>query len=96
MKPAGVVRLRLYVADHTINSSEAAANLTALCEEHLPGKHHIEIVDVLHEPERALADGIFMTPTLVKLSPAPVRTIVGTLSRTDTVLMALGLPVPSR
>jgi hypothetical protein len=32
-----------------------------------------------------------MTPTLVKLQPAPVRTIVGTLSDTDAVLRALDL-----
>jgi len=96
MKSAGIFRFRLYVADDTQNSSEAVANLTSLCEEHLPGKHHIEIVDVLHETKRAFADGIFMTPTLIKLSPAPMRRIVGTLSRTDTVLLALGLPLPAR
>jgi hypothetical protein len=32
-----------------------------------------------------------MTPTLVKLGPAPVRRIVGTLSETSTVLRTLGL-----
>lgn len=48
-------------------------------------------MDVLKEPKRALADGIFMTPTLVKLGPAPARKIVGTLNQTETVLQALGL-----
>jgi circadian clock protein KaiB len=32
-----------------------------------------------------------MTPTLVRLAPAPVRRIVGTLSQTEAVLIALGL-----
>jgi hypothetical protein len=32
-----------------------------------------------------------MTPLLVKLSPAPVRKIVGSLSVRDSVLQALGL-----
>ena len=32
-----------------------------------------------------------MTPTLVKLSPSPARTIVGTLGQTQPVLQALGL-----
>jgi circadian clock protein KaiB len=48
-------------------------------------------VDVLREPMRALEDGVLMTPTLMVLSPRPVRRIVGTLSQTDTVLQVLGL-----
>jgi len=54
-------------------------------------------VNVFKEPKRALADGILMTPTLVKLapSPAPMR-IIGTLSQTAPVLLALGLELPAR
>jgi len=82
---------RLYVAGDTQNSAQARANLAALCRSHLPGKHVIEIVDVLKDPQRALADGIFMTPTLVKLAPSPKQRIVGTLSETEMVSQALGL-----
>jgi len=91
MNQPAIFKFRLYVADHTPNSAQALANLSALCREHLPERHHIEVVDVFREPKRALADGILMTPTLVKLAPSPVRTIVGTLSQTETVLRALGL-----
>lgn len=49
----------------------------------------IDIVDVLVGPKRALAKGIFMTPTLV-VAPSVCR-IVGTLRQTQTVLLALGL-----
>jgi circadian clock protein KaiB len=84
-------RFLLYVADDTQNSVLAIANLTAICREHLPGRHEIKVIDVFKEPKRALADAVFMTPTLIKLSPAPVRRIVGTLSQTETVLNALGL-----
>jgi circadian clock protein KaiB len=84
-------RLLLYVADHTQNSVIALANLRALCAAHLPGRHKIEVVDVFKEPQRALADRIFMTPLLIRLSPAPVRRIVGTLSQEEKVLHALGL-----
>ena len=83
-------KFRLYVAGHTQNSAQARANLAAICRDHLP-KHEIEIVDVFKEPARALADGIFMTPTLVKLTPSPAQKIVGTLSQTETVLQALGV-----
>ena len=84
---------RLYVADHASNSAQAAFNLGALCREYLADRHTIEVVDVFREPQRALADGIFMTPTLVKLGPlpAPVR-IVGSLSERVLLIQALGLP----
>lgn len=83
-------KFRLYIAGDTENSAQARANLAAICREHLPN-HEIEIVDVLKEPKTGLADGIFMTPTLVRLVPAPSKKIVGTLSQTKTVLQALGL-----
>lgn len=90
-KSSAVCRFLLYVADDTQNSAVAVANLKALCEAHLPGRHEIEIVDVFKEPERALADRIYMTPTLIRLAPSPVRRIVGTLSQHERVLYALGL-----
>jgi circadian clock protein KaiB len=86
-----VYKFRLYTADDTQNSVHALANITALCHAHLPDRHEIEVVDVFREPQRALADGIRLTPTLVKLAPLPVQTIVGTLSQTRRVLQMLGL-----
>ena len=88
-------KFRLYTADDTLNSVQAIANLTALCEIHLPNHHEIEVVDVFAHPQRALADKIRMTPTLLKLSPLPARRIIGTLSQTKLVLVALGLDVPT-
>ena len=84
-------KFRLYVAGDALNSAQSMANLTALCQAHLPGRHEIEVVDVSKDPKRALVDGIFMTPTLLKIAPSPVRMIVGTLSQTQVVLQALGL-----
>ena len=84
-------RFRLYVAGAAQNSTHAIANLKALCRAHLQGRSEIEIVDVLREPGRALDDSVFMTPTLVRLAPAPSVRIVGTLSQTQTVLESLGL-----
>ncbi|MCM2339898.1 circadian clock KaiB family protein [Rhodoferax sp.] len=84
-------KFRLYVAGDALNSAQARANLAALCRAHLAGRYQIDIVDVFKEPKRALADAIFMTPTLVKLVPLPERIIVGTLSDVQTVLQALGL-----
>jgi circadian clock protein KaiB len=84
-------KFRLYVADDTVNSAQATANLQALCQSHLSGRHEIEIVDVFKEPQRALLEGIRMTPTLLRLAPLPVRRIVGTLMDTKRVLETLEL-----
>lgn len=84
-------KFRLYVAGDAYNSAQARSNLNAICQAHLPDRHHIEIIDVLTDPKRAHADGILLTPTLVKLWPAPVRRIVGTLNQPEIVLRALGL-----
>jgi circadian clock protein KaiB len=79
-------KFRLYVADDTMNSAQATANLQALCKTHLPGRHEIEIVDVFKDPQRAILEGIRMTPTLLRLAPLPIRRIVGTLVDTQRVL----------
>ena len=84
-------KFRLYVATDTLNSTQAMANLNALCRTHLPGRHEIEIVDVFREPQRALDEGIRMTPTVLKLAPLPTKRIVGTLVDTQHILEILGL-----
>ena len=45
--------LRLYVAGQTPKSLAAFANLKRLCEEHLPGRYRIEIIDLLTHPQLA-------------------------------------------
>ena len=84
------LQLRLYVAGNAPNSVRAIANARAICEEHFNGSHDLEIVDLLDHPVRGLADGIIVTPTLLKLSPLPVQRVIGNLSDTSQVLLALG------
>ena len=91
MSRRAMFKFRLYVAGDALNSTQAVANLAAFCRTNLPDRYEIEVVDVFREPKRALAERIFMTPTLVVRTPPPVRRIVGTLSHTQTVLLALGL-----
>jgi circadian clock protein KaiB len=86
-----IIHFRLYIAEGTPNSVRAMANLKSVCQEYLHGRHKVEVVDILQEPLRALSEGVLVTPTLVRLSPLPVRKIVGDLSDTATVLQALGL-----
>ena len=84
-------KFHLYVVGDAQNSIQAIANLNALCRARLHDQYEIKVVDVFREPKLALAEGIFMTPTLVKSAPLPTRRIVGNLSQTEVVLQALGL-----
>lgn len=86
-----ILTLRLYIAGSAPNSRQAVANLEAICREHLRGFCKLEIVDVLEQPLRALADGVLVTPSLNKLSPGPKANLVGNLSDKDKVLSALGI-----
>jgi circadian clock protein KaiB len=88
--PRPALRLRLYVAGNAVNSVSALANIKAICREHFASGHELEVVDLLEHPERAAADGIIVTPTLLKLSPLPARRVIGDLRDSNQVLLALG------
>src|SRR4051794_20392012 len=83
------LRLRLYVSGNAPNSRRAIANARAICAAHFASGHSLHIVDMLDDPDSALADGIVVSPTLLKLSPLPLARVVGDLSDTSRVLETL-------
>ena len=87
----GLYELRLYVAGQTPRSVAAFNNLKRLCEEHLPGRYRVEVVDLLENPRLAKDDQIVAIPTLVRKLPAPVRKVIGDLSDTERALVGLQL-----
>jgi circadian clock protein KaiB len=95
MKQPAVLHVRLYVAGDAPNSSQALSNLKTICQTYAQDRCRVELIDVLQSPERALEDGVWLTPTLVKLSPGPRHCVIGNLSETLLVLSALGLSSPS-
>jgi circadian clock protein KaiB len=83
--------LRLYVAGKTARSVAAFENLSRLCEEHLPGRYKIEVVDLLVQPQLAKGDQIVAIPTLVRRIPQPMRKVIGDLSNVERTLVGLQL-----
>lgn len=69
----------------------ALANLKAICEQHLHGRYHIEVIDLLEHPHLARGAQIVAVPALVVDLPEPVRQIIGDLSDTERVLVGLAL-----
>jgi circadian clock protein KaiB len=89
--PTGAWELKLYIAGMTPRSQLAVKNLQCICAEHLVGDIDIEVVDLLQHPERAKEDQIVALPTLVRVSPSPVRKLIGDLSDTEKVLAGLDI-----
>ena len=83
--------LRLYVAGQTPKCMRAFANLKRICEEYLAGRYHIEMIDLLQNPQLARGDQILAVPTLVRRLPEPMKKIIGDLSNTERVLVGLDL-----
>ncbi len=92
---ACVWELRLYVADTSPRSVLAAGNLQNFCEQYLAGQYRVTIIDILKCPSLARRDDIIATPTLVRVTPSPQKTLVGSLSDTVQVLRALELSTGS-
>jgi len=80
MPDDAIVEFRLYVAGALPNSLRAVANLEAFCRERLPNRHRIEILDVFEAPQRALADGILLTPQLVVVRSRRTLKMIGDLT----------------
>lgn len=83
--------LRLYTAGQTPKSVLAFNNLKRICDEHMPGRYQIEVIDLMKNPRLAKEDQIIAIPTLVRKLPQPLRKIIGDLSDTERTLVGLQL-----
>jgi circadian clock protein KaiB len=94
LKTASAVQhhsLRLYVTGTTARSTQAVANIRALCEEYLPGRYDLEVIDIYQQPTEAMDQQIIAAPTLVKTLPKPPKRLIGDLSDRDRVIVGLEL-----
>ncbi len=91
LDPTKEWNLRLYVAGQTAKSLTAFTNLKRLCEEHLKGRYHIEVIDLIKNPQLADGDQILALPTLVRRLPPPIRKMVGDLANAEKVLVGLDI-----
>src|SRR3981081_3343750 len=83
--------LRLYTAGQTPKSLAPIRTLKKVCEEHLPGRYEIEVIDLLQNPRLAKEHQIVAIPTLIRKLPDPLRKIIGDLSDVDRTLVGLDL-----
>ena len=77
--------LRLYVAGMTPSSSRVIAQVHAICDQHLPGRYDLEVIDIYQLPALAKGHQIVATPTLIRLLPGPLRRFIGDMSDEQVV-----------
>jgi circadian clock protein KaiB len=86
---------RIYVAGQSLRSQRAVANLRTLCQAALVDQFSVEVIDVLDDPDRAELDRVIATPTVIRLTPPPIRRVIGDLSDHVVAARALGLEEPN-
>jgi circadian clock protein KaiB len=83
--------LRLFITGTTPRCARAIKNIRAICEDNLPGRYDLEVIDIYQHPEQAKPEQIVVTPTLVKKLPLPFRKMIGDLSDNERVLVGLDI-----
>ncbi|RKK01259.1 circadian clock protein KaiB [Pseudoroseomonas wenyumeiae] len=85
--------MRLFVAGSSARSLRTVQELRQLCQQALGAAVDLEVVDIYQQPELAERDGVVAAPTLLRISPAPVRRLVGDLSDEQRVLRMITLAI---
>jgi len=83
--------LRLFITGASPNSTRAITNLKSICEEYLPGRYELEIIDVYQQPLAAEREQLIALPLLIKKAPGTERRLIGDMSNKEKVLKGLGL-----
>ena len=87
--------LQLFVAGTTPNSVRAIQIVRLICEEQLPGRHELEVIDIYQHTGQLAAGQVMVAPTLMRRSPLPVRRLTGDLTSRDRILEGLEIiPAP--
>ncbi len=81
--------LRLFISGNNMGTEQTLKVLHQMLEEGLGNSYTLKIIDILKYPEEAEINQVSATPTLLRVSPAPVRRIVGELSDWTRVLQIL-------
>ncbi|MDJ0795891.1 MAG: circadian clock KaiB family protein [Calothrix sp. MO_167.B12] len=83
--------MRLYISQKSETSVRAMHNIKQLCEEKLPGRYELEVIDIHQQPERLEEDRIFAIPTLIKELPPPIQKLIGDMTDREQLISSLDL-----
>ena len=81
--------LRLFISSQNDSAEKTLSNLHQLLEERLTNPYTLKVIDVAKNPEQAIIHRVITTPTLIRVSPGPVKRIVGQLDDISRVLQII-------
>ena len=84
-------QLCLYIAGVTPRSTQALANIKAICEEFLANRYELEVIDIFQQPMVAQQQQIVAAPTLIKKAPPPQMTLIGDMTDRVRILAWLNI-----
>ena len=83
------VHLRLYVTGQTASAQRAQEAIALLAKNSSTIDFDIQVIDVLANPEAALRDNVYATPTVIRSDSGIERRLIGDLSCTEKVEVGL-------
>ncbi len=78
--------LRLFISSNNPSAERALSNIHQLLEIGLISPYTLKVIDLAKHPEQAEIHWVATTPTLIRVSPKPIRRIVGQLDDIQRVL----------
>lgn len=84
--------LRLFVSGHSAMTEHILKTLQEVLENSRYRPYTLQVIDVSKHPEKAEADHISATPTLLRIWPQPIRRLVGEVDNPRAILNLLGDP----
>lgn len=78
--------LRLFISSKNSSAEKTLNNIHQLLEKGLVNPYTLKVIDIAKNPEQAVIHQVITTPTLIRVSPKPIRRIVGSLDDIPRVL----------
>jgi len=81
-----VYAFRLFISSKNNITEQTLNRIHQLLEERLTSPYTLKVIDICQNPEQAQIHQIFVTPTLIRVSPKPTKRIVGQLDDISRIL----------
>ena len=78
--------LHLFIQSDRPSTEKTLSSIHKLLEESLDSPYTLKVIDIDKNPQQAAKERIAIVPTLVRVSPQPIRRIVGQLNDIERVL----------
>lgn len=84
-----IYQFTLYVAGENASGQRAHQNLHSICDEYVPDKYSIDVVDLKSSPDTVLNKQVLAVPMVVRKAPQPEVRVIGDLSNRDLAIRVL-------